>query len=334
VSIIIPAFQSEDRIGTALERLRHQSFDDFEAVVVNDGSTDATSAVVRRAMESDPRIRLIEQDGNHGIAAARNAGVESARGELLAFLDDDDLWLSRKLELQVMRFDASPGVAVISCYSALVDASGRLLGWRFGGNTEGDVYWEMLEWDMVSGGSVALVSRRALEEAGGFDTSLSDRADWDLWVRIARRHPFACVPRVLVGYTRRPGSVSQSYDRMLEQGRAMLEKARREDRNIPPARHLSFLARDLFAICCFCLADGDLALARRYLARSLRMGPGIIVTRWRRLGVILMLTLASTLPDGAYRRVLGIMSTAAFGLTAGAPFDSLERSLPPPGVSP
>lgn len=333
VSVIIPAFQSESRIGAALERLRHQSFGDFEAIVVNDGSTDATSAVVRRAMESDPRIRLIEQDGNHGIAAARNAGVESARGDLLAFLDDDDLWLSRKLELQVMRFDASINAAVVSCYSALVDPDGRMLGWRFGGDTEGNVYDEMLEWDMVSGGSVALVCRRALEEAGGFDLSLSDRADWDLWVRMARRHPFACVPHVLVGYTRRPGSVSQSYEHMLEQGRAVLEKARLEDRNIAPERHRSLLARDLFAICCFCLADGDLGLARRYLARSLRTGPGIILTRWRRLGVILMLALASTLPGGVYRRILGVMSTAAFGLTPGARFDSLEHSLPPPGAA-
>lgn len=328
VSVIVPAFQSEARIGATLERLRHQSFTDFEVVVVNDGSTDRTSAVVRRVMENDPRIRLVEQDRNCGIAIARNVGIEAARGDLLAFLDDDDLWLSRKLALQVARYDAADGTAVVSCYSALVDPAGRLLGWRFGGEPEGNVYEEMLEWDMVSGGSVALVARSTIEEAGGFDPALPDRADWDLWVRIARRHPFACVPRVLVGYTRRPGSASQSYERMLVQGRAVLAKARREDASIPAERHRALLARELFAITCFCLADDERRLAWRYLARSLRTGPGIILRRRRRVGVIGLLTLATLLPGPAYRSVFAAVSRVAFGLTPGAPFDSLETTLP------
>ena len=324
VSVIIPAFQSEARIGSTLHRLRRQSYDDFEVVVVNDGSTDGTSAAVRRAMEADPRIRLIEQSNNRGIATARNVGIEAARGELLAFLDDDDLWLSRKLELQVTRFDSARDAAVVSCYSALVDPAGRLLGWRFGGETEGDVYDEMLEWDMVSGGSVALVARSALEQVGGFDASLPDRADWDLWVRLARRYPFACVPRVLVGYTRRPGSASQSYERMLAQGRSVLAKARSETPSLRDARHRALLARDLFAITCFCLADGQHSLAWQHLARSLRTSPGIIVKKPRRLGVILMLTLATILPAPAYRRAFAVMSRAAFGLRPGMAFDALE----------
>jgi glycosyltransferase involved in cell wall biosynthesis len=324
VTVVVPAFQSEARISSTLHRLQRQTFADFEVIVVNDGSTDRTSAAVRHAMEADPRIRLIEQTDNRGIATARNVGIEAARGELIAFLDDDDLWLSRKLELQVTRFDSARDAAVISCYSALVDPTGRLLGWRFGGETEGDVYEEMLEWDMVSGGSVALVARSALEDVGGFDPSLPDRADWDLWVRLARRHPFACVPRVLVGYTRRPGSASQSYERMLEQGKSVLAKARRELPAVRDDRHRALLARDLFAMTCFCLADGQKPLAWRYLARSLRTSPGIILKQPRRVGVILMLTLATILPARAYRLVFSAMSRAAFGLRPGMAFDALE----------
>ena len=148
MSVIIPAFQSQARIGRTLSRLDRQTFSDFEIIVVNDGSTDETSATVRRLMDADPRIRVIEQT-NQGIAAARNRGIEAARGAVLAFLDDDDLWLPRKLELQLARLDAVPQAAVVSCFSALVDTEGRLLGWRFGGQTEGDVYREMLEWDMI-----------------------------------------------------------------------------------------------------------------------------------------------------------------------------------------
>jgi glycosyltransferase involved in cell wall biosynthesis len=323
VSVIIPAFQSQARIGRTLSRLDRQTFSDFEIIVVNDGSTDETSATVRRLMDTDPRIRVIEQ-ANEGIAAARNRGIEAARGAVLAFLDDDDLWLPRKLELQLARLDAVPHAAVVSCFSALVDTEGRLLGWRFGGQTEGDVYREMLEWDMISGGSVALVARRPLEEAGGFDTSLPDRADWDLWIRLARRHPFTCVPRTLVGYTRRAGSVSQNHERMLEHGRAVLARARREDPTIRDGEHRALLARDLFGAACLSLADDRRWLAWRYLARSLRSGPRMVLSRPRRWGVIVMLMLSTVLPHRVYRHAVAAMSRGAFRLEPGAAFDSLR----------
>ena len=320
VSVVIPAFQSETRIGHTLARLRQQTFSDFEVVVVNDGSTDRTSAIVRQAASTDARVRLVEQ-ANAGIAAARNRGIEAARGDVLAFLDDDDLWHPEKLALQLGRLDATPRAAVVSCLSALVDADGRLLGWRLGGRPEGDVYREMLEWDMVSGGSVALVARYPLEEAGGFDVSLPDRADWDLWIRLARRHPFASVPRTLVGYTRRPGSVSRSYERMIEHGRRVLAKARGEDPSITDTDHRAFLARDLFGAACLCLADEQSDLAWQYMAGALRAGPAIILARPRRWGVMLMLGLSSVLPARVYRDgPLSAMSRLAFGLTRGAPF--------------
>ena len=323
VSVVVPAFQAEDRIGRCLARLGEQTFRDFEVVVVNDGSTDGTSDVVRQLASTDPRIRLVEQ-ANAGIAAARNRGVEASHGQWLAFLDDDDLWHRDKLALQIARLEAMPGAAAVSCLSALVDLQGRLLGWQLGGMPEGNVYREMLEWDMVSGGSVAVVGRTPFEAAGGFDASLPDRADWDLWIRLARQHPFTTVPRVLVGYTRRPGSVSQSYDRMIEHGQRVLEKARREDPGITDAAHRAHLARDLFGATCLCLFDEKPTSAWRYLSLALDRSPTIILGHPRRLGVMTMLALASVLPTRAYRAgPLALMGRAAFGITVGRPFDSL-----------
>jgi glycosyltransferase involved in cell wall biosynthesis len=323
VSVVIPAFESEPRIGRTLRTLLAQTFSDFEAVIVNDGSTDATTRAVRLAMASDPRVRLIEQ-GNAGLAAARNRGIEAARGDLIAFLDDDDLWHRQKLELQVSRLDRMPDAAVVSCFSAVVDLEGRLLGWRLGGRPEGDVYQEMLEWDMVSGGSVAVVRRGPLEEAGGFDHSLAAREDWDLWIRLARRHPFTSVPRTLVGYTRRPGSLSQSAERMLAHGRAVLAKARAEDPAIGESAHRAFLARDRFGAACFGVVDGNARVAWRYLLSSVTDAPTTILSRLRRWGLLLMLVLATVLPEAAYRRfALSGMSRVAFNLKAGTPFDTV-----------
>jgi glycosyltransferase involved in cell wall biosynthesis len=322
VSVVVPTFQGELRIGAALTRLQQQSHTDFEVVVVDDGSTDATPAVVREAMSRDGRIRLIEQD-HAGIAAARNRAIEAARSDVLAFLDDDDHWHVQKLELQLARLAAAPQVALVSCYSALVDFEAKLLGWRIGGSTEGDVYREMLEWDMVSGGSVALAVRSAVEEAGGFDESLADRADWDLWIRLARRSPFACVDRVLVGYTRRSGSVSQDSERMLAQGRKVLAKARSMDPNIGARHHRALIARDLFAASCFCLFDECGRAGCRYMAAALRTEPFIVLRSPRRLAVIMLLLLATVLPKRSYWTVLTVFSRVAFGLKRGRSFESL-----------
>lgn len=323
VSVVIPAFQSATRIGRTLARLKQQTFADFEVVVVNDGSTDGTASVIERAMADDPRIRVVEQS-NQGLARARNRGVEASRGDMIAFLDDDDLWHPEKLALQVDRFDSGAAPAVVTCYSALVDVDGNLLGWRFGGRPEGDVYREMLEWDMVSGGSVALVSRGAIESCGGFDDALTPREDWDLWIRIARRHSFACVPRTLVGYTRRPASMSRSYDGMLAGGGRVLEKAKQIDASISAPEHRAYIAREMFGAACLCLVDNEPDLAWRYLTGALRRGPGMILSRPRRWGVIGMLVLASALPRGVYRNgPLTVMSRVAFGLEPGKPFDSL-----------
>jgi glycosyltransferase involved in cell wall biosynthesis len=323
VSVVIPTYQSESRIGRTLARLRKQTFSEFEIVVVNDGSTDETARLVRQAMAADARIRLVEQR-NAGIAAARNRAIEESHGEIVAFLDDDDLWHPQKLELQLARLDGIRDAAVVTCFSALVDHQGQLLGWQFGGMSEGDVYREMLEWDMVSGGSVALVRRSALEESGGFDTSLPDRADWDLWIRLARRHAFACVPRILVGYTRRAGSVSRTYERMAEHGRRVLAKARLDDPSISDRDYDAFLARDLFGVACLCLTDEEYSAAWRFLSRAFRRSPRMVLARPRRLGVMWMLALASVLPARVYRSgALVQMSRAAIILDVGAPFDSL-----------
>jgi glycosyltransferase involved in cell wall biosynthesis len=323
----VAAYNSAPFIEPSLRSALDQTFTDLELIVVNDGSTDSTSDVVRRIAATDERVILIEQE-NRGLAAARNRGVECARGRLVAFLDNDDFWQPEKLALQVDLADAQPEVGVVSCYSALIDERQRCLGWRYGGDANGDVYAEMLEWDVVSGGSVALARREALDAVGPFDESNPIRSDWDMWIRLARKYSFATVPSILVGYTRREHGMSGNHEAMAEGGIRLLEKAMHDDTGIPRGKFRFFEARDLFAVACFAAVDGHVGPAWRYIAKSLGKSPSAILLRPRRWALVAILILQTVLPARIYGAVLGRLCRSAFGLTRGQPFSEIDRRVP------
>lgn len=327
VSVIVAAYNAEAFLERTLASVLRQTFTDLELLVIDDGSTDGTARVVRRVMERDPRVHLIEQ-ANRGLSATRNRAIGESRGELIALLDHDDLWHPQKLARQIAVLDARPDVGLVSCYSAVLDASQRCLGWRVGGDAQGDVYAEMLEWDMVSGGSVPLVRRAALETVGLFDEHLGSREDWDIWIRLARRVAFATVPQTLVGYTRSARSTSRDYEQMANEGVQVLDKARRDDAEFRGRRYRYSLARDHFAIACFCAFDHEVGHAWQYLARSWSATPRAILgapRRWAFVGVLVAQTL---LPRAAFRQVFGLLCRMSFRLVPGTPFDDLSRQRP------
>lgn len=318
VSVVTPAWNAEHFIGATLSTALSQTFRNIEVIVIDDGSRDKTASVVRRAMAADPRIRLVEQK-NTGLAGARNRGIREARGDFIAFLDHDDLWHPDKLALQVALLDSHPLAGLASCYSAVIDEDHRCLGWRLGGDANGSVYHEILVWDMISGGSVALVRREVFDVVGMFDESLPMRSDWDMWIRIARRFHVATVPRTLVGYTRSTLGLSRGYERMAEAGAFVLEKASRNDPGFSGDRLRFCRARDLFAVASVCTIDGDIAGAWKYLRRSVALTPMPVLTSRRRCALVTMLALRTVLPESVFRSVLGAVNLVSFRLQPGAP---------------
>src|SRR5436190_9018266 len=122
VSVVIPTYNYARYLGAAIDSALQQTHAPLEVIVVDDGSTDDTPRLLDGYGD---RIRVIRQK-NSGVAAARNAGVREARGELIAFLDSDDLWKPRKLELQIARFEADPGLGLVHCGAeTLDDQNGR-----------------------------------------------------------------------------------------------------------------------------------------------------------------------------------------------------------------
>ncbi len=126
VSVVMPVFNAEKTMRRSIESVLGQSFPSLELVAVDDGSTDASVGILRDYAAADPRVRLIRQDRNGGVAAARNAGVAAASGSHVAFLDSDDWWHFRKLELQLQQMDAAGALVSYASYQRMAEDGRKL----------------------------------------------------------------------------------------------------------------------------------------------------------------------------------------------------------------
>jgi glycosyltransferase involved in cell wall biosynthesis len=198
VSVIIPNYNYAHYLPLAIDSVLAQTYPDVEIVVVDDGSTDNSESVLRNY---GSRIRWLRQQ-NQGVAAARNHGVRETSGELVAFLDADDLWSPLKLELQVQRFLDEPELGLVHCGVEEIDYTGAHLRVRVDG-LEGWVATQLLLFKravILGGGSGLMVPRAGFEAMKGFDTGLSTSADWDFFYRVAINQPVGFVPQPLVKY--------------------------------------------------------------------------------------------------------------------------------------
>jgi cellulose synthase/poly-beta-1,6-N-acetylglucosamine synthase-like glycosyltransferase len=241
VTVVVPVRNGERYLAGTLRSVLAQTASHLEVIVVDDGSSDGTAAIVAGLAATDPRIRYVEARGQ-GVAAARNQGIELARAPLVAPLDADDLWLPTKLEVQLARLDqVGHDHALAYSWTVLIDADDRLVGVSrpFDEETmaglEGDVFLPTLYKSFIANGSNPLMRRAAVEAVGGYDGSLSRREDWDLSVRLAERWPFALAAGYLVAYRQLPTGRSHGADELLLSHRRVLDRVRREHAEVPRA---------------------------------------------------------------------------------------------------
>ncbi len=198
ISVVIPTYNRAHVVGRAIKSVLAQTLPDFECIVVDDGSTDETVQLVEGFR--DPRIRLVRLAENGGVSRARNAGIQAARGEWVAFLDSDDEWLPRKLELQLARLrdSGAPRMTVVYCRCYVHDESTHLTK-QTRLVFEGDVFNHLLGGWRPPTASVCMVHRASLLGVGGFDERLPVSEDYDLWLRLAESGShFAAVGEPLV----------------------------------------------------------------------------------------------------------------------------------------
>jgi glycosyltransferase involved in cell wall biosynthesis len=218
VSVVIPTYNSARHLEQAVGSVLAQTFQDLEVMVVDDGSTDDTAAVIGAL---GPPVRYLHQP-NSGVSAARNRGVSESIGRYVAFLDADDAWLPQKLAkqlgaLRAAALRAAPGCRL--CYTAFVAADSDLnpTEVRHPEMRDGALESLLMHGNVVgAGGSTMLCERGLFREAGGFDPTLSQCADWDMWIRLAALTEFLYLDEPLATY--RMHGVSMSSDpRLLEE---------------------------------------------------------------------------------------------------------------------
>jgi glycosyltransferase involved in cell wall biosynthesis len=208
VSVIMPLYNGEKWITATLKSLQAQTFRDFEAILLNDGSTDGTARAVRPFLE-DKRLRYFEK-AHEGIPRTRNKALSLAQGEYVAFLDQDDLYEPGKLEAQVAVLEKSPEVGTVYTRVNLIDAEGRwLTRWPAPRPREGRILEALLKkWSPML--LVSVMTRRSIAEAvGPFNESLWGTDDFDWILRMADLTPFALIPKSLAAWRWHPGTATK-----------------------------------------------------------------------------------------------------------------------------
>ena len=224
VSVVIPTYNYGRFISDAIRSVLAQTFPAMEIIVVDDGSTDNTADIVREFGDS---VTYISQP-NAGVCAARNRGVAESTGDLIAFLDADDIWESTKLEKQAAKFRDDPAIGLVHCGMREFDVDTGATKRLHLDGSEGRVAEELLLWERPSvnvSGSVIMVGRQAIDAVNGFDTQIKCGEDWDFCYRVARVFDVGFVAEPLVNY-RSHSAAAHLNVREMERGMSLFyEKA-------------------------------------------------------------------------------------------------------------
>lgn len=227
LSIVIPAYNYAHFLPQTIDSALNQTLPPSEVLVVDDGSADNTAQVVADRYGANPRVRYIHQP-NAGLSAARNTGIRNARNQFVAFLDADDLLQPEFVQEVMSRFARLPeSFAVLATRTILVDGAGnRLQRKQLMDFVDQEITCADLLLKTRYGSSGVVVRRKVFDECGGFDTTLRSSEDRDMWIRIATRYRILLCGRPLNLVRRHGPSMSTHTDRMKENTRRTLQKAR------------------------------------------------------------------------------------------------------------
>jgi len=270
VSVVIPTYNRAHLLGRAIQSVLNQTYQDFELIVVDDGSSDNTEEVVTNF--ADPRINYLRHEQNRGAATARNTAIKTARGEYIAFLDSDDEWLPEKLDKQMKVFRNVPSrVGVVYTDLWTISEDGQRKYWHSSRvMPEDGIIYEHLIGDRLTGISMPsiVLRRECFTRVGMFDEEFPRLIDRDLFIRLSRHYYFYHIAEALVNYYQTGKRIS-SDDRLLIKAQKLLLEKYYDD----IAKNRKSLARRQYVIGSLLCQNGEVDQGRDYLLEAVRLYP-------------------------------------------------------------
>jgi glycosyltransferase involved in cell wall biosynthesis len=271
----MPSFNYARYLPLAISSVLSQSYSDLELIITDDCSTDNSREILEHWRRLDDRVVPVLHDVNHGLARARNSGLAVSKGEFVALIDADDVWLPHKLKTQMECFRVQPELGLVHSDSAIIDGDGNLTGQRFnsllhrkGQITSGHLFEVLCERNFLCVPTVIL-RREAMQYAGGFEENLRSLEDWVCWTKVSRKYPFHYVDDALVQY-RIHGAGLSSNPRGMAQNRVKAFQFLLQTFSDIPSRLRSKM---LYSLGVSYLETGESREAARTFFDSLRANP-------------------------------------------------------------
>jgi glycosyltransferase involved in cell wall biosynthesis len=282
VSVVIPTYNQASFIDETIRSVLNQTFQDFEIIVIDDGSTDNTPEVI-----SALPVRYFRQE-NQGCSAARNHGIKLSSGEYIAFLDSDDVLMENALEKGVDVLDRHPEVGFSYGQAYMMDENGRIHRVRKSSFLDSSTIVdgteqirELLFFNRIPM-STLMVRRHCLDDVGGFNEELKNFEDRHICIRLAKRYSAAYIAEPLVKYRVHPNQIHKSVNhRLAEKAHLLILREIFEDPDTAP--HFHYLKSRAYSYCYYRIAryayGKDMRLARHYLRKAIWVYPQIMLCR-------------------------------------------------------
>jgi glycosyltransferase involved in cell wall biosynthesis len=287
LTIVIPAYNVAVFVCAAVESALAQTMTDLEVIVVDDGSTDTTPAVLEDLVHArnDPRLRIVRQQ-NGGLSAARNTGIRYARGAFIGFLDGDDIWLPQKAKLQINTLQKDETIGISFSHSEYLTEAGQRTGSILLAGKANPSLHDMIRRNHVGNGSSVICRRECFEEAGLFSTELRSCEDYEMWCRILclTTYRAALTPEALTLYRLRESSLSFNSTKFVENADRAMALLRREMPNVPTRIFQAGHAEHYRIAAWKAVSSRRRQDGLQLLIKALRLRPMLLANDWRALG--------------------------------------------------
>lgn len=223
VSVVLTTFNGKSKgfLDEAINSVLNQTYDNYELVIIDDGSKDNTSEYISLNF-LHPKVRVITQE-NSGVSNARNIGIENAKFELIAFLDDDDVWYPQKLAIQVEEFEKFQDIDMNYCAIERVDKHGNFLNFQYHLATS-NMYEKLLFSNIVDATSGVIAKKHIFDKIGGFSEIAQGAEDYEMWIRIASKFKISSVEQPLLKYRVHTSNDSKNIEKAMIAIEQMFEK--------------------------------------------------------------------------------------------------------------